>query len=490
MICLLLLGVAFAGVLTVSLAPARLAGRLFVTTTALVLLLAVALVAGFHLHRPGLQEQLNVVWVPAVGSRLHLGIDGVSLPLVVLTALLTLVCAAVLPRDASARPLAALLLLLEVGMLGTFLAADLLVFFVSFETVLVPMYFIIRFWGGPDRDRAATTFLLYTLLGSVAMLLGLLAIATGSGTLDMVRLAAEHGRGIPPGIQLVAFLALLVGFGVKAPLWPLHSWLPSAHTEAPTAGSVLLAGVLLKMGTYGLVRIAVGELPQAAHTFAPVLGGLAVVGICYAAFACLAQTDVKRLIAYSSVGHMGFVLLGIATLTPVGINGALFANVAHGLITGMLFLLAGAIKDRYHTADLREIGGGLLAKAPYLGGVLVFASVASLGLPGLAGFWGEFLALLGAFHPAAGLPRPLFLGLMAAAGVGLVLTTGYFLRLIRSVAHGVVPPSWRTVVFSDVGGGELAAWTPLVVLIVVFGLDPGLLLRITDPAVHLLLGGR
>ena len=234
----------------------------------------------------------------------------------------------------------------------------------------------------------------------------------------------------------MAFLAVGLGLAVKAPMWPLHTWLPAAHTEAPTVGSVLLAGVLLKMGTYGFARIAIPVLPEGAAALAPWLGAFAVVGIVYGSLACLAQRDLKRMIAYSSVGHMGFVLLGLATLTPVGINAALFGNVAHGLITGLLFFIAGAIKERYGTADMSSLGGGMLTRLPYLGSLLTFACVASLGLPGLAGFWGEMLALLGAFQPASSLSRPLFLTFMVIGGVGTVLTAAYFLLMLSRVTHG------------------------------------------------------
>ncbi|MFC7590510.1 NuoM family protein [Nonomuraea antimicrobica] len=280
-------------------------------------------------------------------------------------------------------------LVLEVGMIGTFLALDLLLFFVFFEIVLIPMYFLIGIWGGDGRRAASIKFILYTLLGSVVMLLGLLLVWAQTGTLDIEALSVSHGAGMSRSVQILAFVAIGIGLAVKTPMWPLHTWLPDAHTEAPTVGSVLLAGVLLKMGTYGFARIAIPVLPEGAAAVAPWLGAFAVVGIVYGALACLAQRDLKRMIAYSSVGHMGFVLLGFATLTPVGINGALFANVAHGLITGLLFFLAGAIKDRYHTADMPTLGGGMLATLPRLGSVMTFAAVASLGLPGLAGFWGR-----------------------------------------------------------------------------------------------------
>ncbi|MCK2214752.1 NADH-quinone oxidoreductase subunit M [Actinomadura sp. ATCC 31491] len=503
------------------------------------LALAALLVVTFDHRRPaGPQFEVDVPWIPGLGLRFHLGIDGISLPLVALTALLTFLCFVYLSWGSAratgqflrARPRALVftLLVLEVGMIGTFLALDLLLFFVFFEIVLVPMYFLIGVWGGEGRRAASVKFLLYTLLGSVVMLLGLLLVWAQTGTLDIEALAAAHGSGMARSVQVVAFVAIGVGLAVKTPMWPLHTWLPDAHTEAPTAGSVLLAGVLLKMGTYGFARIAIPVLPEGAVAVAPWLGAFAVVGIVYGALACLAQRDLKRMIAYSSVGHMGFVLLGFATLTPTGINGALFANVAHGLITGLLFFLAGAVRERYRTVDMTVLGGGLLATLPRLGSVLTFASIASLGLPGLAGFWGEMLALLGAFRPADGLPRGLFLTYMVIGGLGAVLTAAYFLVMLSRVTHGrpaaaeetpsgsvddrlvgetpderpVVPlgtevapgAAGRTAILEpvlrtdDIRPYELLAWTPLVALILLFGLWPGLLLSLTTPAVQALLG--
>jgi NADH-quinone oxidoreductase subunit M len=508
------------------------------------LALAVALVATFDHGQAGRpQATVDLPWVPGLDLRFHLGVDGISLPLIALTALLTFLCFAYLswgdarrpgqllhPGPGGARPRALVftLLVLEVGMIGTFLALDLLLFFVFFEIVLVPMYFLIAIWGGEGRRGAAVKFILYTLLGSVVMLLGLLLIWAQTGTLDIVALGQAHGAGMSRAVQVLAFVAVGLGLAVKTPMWPLHTWLPDAHTQAPTVGSVLLAGVLLKMGTYGFARIAIPILPEGAVVVAPWLGAFAVVGIIYGSLACLAQRDLKRMIAYSSVGHMGFVLLGFATLTTVGINGALFANVAHGLITGLLFFLAGAIKDRHHTADIPSLGGGLLARLPHLGAVLTFASIASLGLPGLAGFWGEMLALLGAFQPADVLPRALFLTFMAIGGLGAVLTAAYFLVMLSRVTHGVpsVPlpvsaatgpddhpaarlsadvAAWETPderpvdpmgqerlaarpEALDIQRYELVAWVPLIVLILLFGLWPKLLLSLTTPAVQTLLG--
>ncbi|WP_083958002.1 complex I subunit 4 family protein [Herbidospora mongoliensis] len=433
-----------------------------------------------------IQGNVDFAWIPGLGVRFHLGIDGISLPLVVLTALLTLLCFVYLAghEPERAREFVFALLLLELGMLGTFLSLDLLLFFVFFEVVLIPMYFVIAIWGGPGRRAAAYKFILYTLLGSAVLLVGLLFVWAQTGTLDMVRLAAEHPMS--RSAQILAFVAIGLGLAVKTPMWPLHTWLPDAHTEAPTVGSVLLAGVLLKMGTYGFARVAIPILPEGAAAVAPWLGALAVVGIVYGALACLAQRDLKRLIAYSSVGHMGFVLLGFATLTPVGINAALYGNVAHGLITGLLFFLVGALKERHGTADLDQLGSGLLGRLPYVGSLLTFACVASLGLPGLAGFWGEMLALQGAYEPAAGLPRPLFLTFMVIGGLGAVLTAAYFLVMLSKVTHG--PWGGPGPGLKDATRVELTAWVPLVVLILVFGLWPSALLGLTTPAVQSLLG--
>ncbi|HEY0451381.1 NADH-quinone oxidoreductase subunit M [Actinophytocola sp.] len=487
MITLLLVAVPLAGCLVVLLAPVRLATVLGVVVTAATLAVAVGMAVMFDYGRTGMRLSLDVAWIRPIDLRFHLGVDGVSLPLVVLTALLCLLCAiyTARPQGQADRPraLVALLLLTEVGMLGTFVALDLLLFFVFFEIVLVPMYAVIAGWGtGPGRTAAARQFILYTLLGSGVLLVGLLVIYVQTSTLDMVALAARGGAGLGHAVQVIAFVLVAGGLAVKVPMWPLHTWLPDAHTEAPTVGSVLLAGVLLKMGTYGMIRIAVPVLPEGAAACAPLLGAFGVIGIVYAALACLGQRDLKRLIAFSSVGHMGFVLLGIATLTPVGINAALFGNIAHGLITGLLFFVAGGIAQRY--GGTAHLGGGLLAGAPRLGALLVVASVASLGLPGLAGFWGEMLAMLSAFQPDARLDRGLYLGFLGVAGIGAVLTAAYFLVMLRRVAQG--PAGGAPV--PDVTGREWVVWTPLLVLVIVAGLWARPVLGVTDGAVRALLG--
>ncbi|WP_053624343.1 NADH-quinone oxidoreductase subunit M [Streptomyces sp. NRRL F-2295] len=533
-----------------------------VTVTGAVLIAAIVLAVGFdHDHPATMQATTDISWIPALDVRIHLGIDGISLPLLVLTALLTFLCALYSyfkpPAGPSPKAFVALVLVLESGTLATFAVLDLLLFFLAFEMVLIPMYFLINRWGGDQRQAAAWKFILYTLLGSVVMLLGLLLVGLKSGTFDMVALATDNGRGLTTSVQVIAVLAIGLGLAVKTPMWPLHSWLPDAHTAAPTVGSVLLAGVLLKMGTYGFVRILLPAAPDGMRTFAPYLAAFAVVGIVYGSLACLAlartgaKGDLKRLIAYSSVGHMGFVLLGIATMTPTGVNGALFANIAHGLITGLLFFLVGAVKDRYGTADLDTLAGAtgaaLYGRAPRLGALLAFAAVASLGLPGLAGFWGEMLTLFGAYSPAEGLSRPAFRTFMAIGAFGTLLTAAYMLIVVRRVCMGEHTLPARTTPattpapsaasapdapqapaapgppqtpattlapaasptpgtlqapttpgtlqappapqFADVQPYEAAAWTPLVALTVLAGLWPAVLLGLTDPAVQKLLSG-
>jgi NADH-quinone oxidoreductase subunit M len=334
------------------------------------------------------------------------------------------------------------------------------------------MYAVIAGWGGDQRRAAARKFVLYTLFGSVLLLLGVMTVVVAAGTGNMLVLTATHP--LSHTTEYVAFALFAVAFAVKAPLWPLHTWLPDAHTQAPTVGSVILAGVLLKMGTYGLIRIGVGITPEGAHWAAPALGILAAAAIIIGSLVCLRQTELKRLIAYSSVGHMGFVLLGIATLTVTGLQAALLGNVAHGLITGLLFFLAGAIKDRAHTGELADLGG-LRESAPRLAGLLGFAAIASLGLPGLAGFWGEAFAVVAAVRRGG----PLWLTLAALAAVGGALTAAYFLRLLRRLTHGVPSDAVRGVP-ATITGVEWLAWAPLVILTLAVGVAPALVLAATS----------
>jgi NADH-quinone oxidoreductase subunit M len=465
--------------------------------TGAALVLAVAIAIGFNYHNPTLQFVLNVRWIPAIGARYHVGIDGISLPLYVLTFLLSFLCAIYtlryVPDPGRTKAFLALMLLLETGMAGTFIAFDLILFFVFWEMVLVPMYFLIGIWGSSNKEYASIKFFLYTLLGSIFMLLGFLAMyfsgptVDGVHTFDMVAIQAfGAGGGFSHSFQLIVFGAVALGFAVKVPMWPFHTWLPDAHTEAPTIGSVLLAGVMLKMGTYGFIRIALPFLPYGAQKYAPWIGLLAVIGIVYASLACLAQKDLKRLIAFSSVGHMGFVMLGIATLTTIGIQAAIFGMVAHGIITGMLFFCVGSIYDRYHTRQISEIGGGLLQGMPRLGGIFAFVAIASLGLPALAGFWGEVMALLASFQPAAGLSVGLFRTYMVLGGIGTVLTAGYFLWMLQRVNMGVMPEKWREKGLVDVLPVEWVSWLPLLALTLTLGLFPRIIFQVTDAAVRAL----
>jgi NADH-quinone oxidoreductase subunit M len=441
-----------------------------------------------------LQLELDLNWIPQIDARYHIGVDGMSLPLFILSLLVSALCMIYswwhIPEPGKTKAFMALVLLLETGMNGTFMALDLILFFVFFELVLVPMYFMIGIWGGPRREYAAVKFFLYTLFGSIFMLLGFLALYFTSDprTFDMVELTRQGFGDTPALFQNLVFLGLFLGFAIKVPMWPFHTWLPDAHTEAPTVGSVLLAAILLKMGTYGFIRIAIPILPEAAVTYAPIIGILAVIGIIYGALCCFAQTDLKRMIAFSSVGHMGFVMLGIATLTDIGINGAIFGMVAHGLITGMLFFLAGSIHERYHTREISSLGG-LLHQIPRFGSVLTFTAIASLGLPALAGFWGEMLALLGAYNPHPALNVTLFRILMIGGGIGTVLTAGYFLWMLQRVNLGEVPERFSSGhgVF-DVVRLEWFAWAPLLLLIIAAGLYPKLVLDVTDGAVQALIG--
>lgn len=480
-------------------------------------------------------RSVDVVWLEALDLHWRLGIDGISGPLVLMSTLIFALGLLSLLRHAPAAAeggpsrrasLAALLLLIEAGVLGSFLALDMVLFFVFFEVALIPMWFVISSWGDAHdavaRRRAATRFLVFTVIGSALMLVGFLLVGAEFGSFDIVEVTASYSPSGPTA--LAASLLVALGLAVKTPLWPLHIWLPDAHSKAPTVGSVLLAAVLLKLGTYGFLRFWM-PVTSPDWLLVPVVAALAVVGIVYAALACLAQTDLKRLIAYSSVGHMGFVVLGAATFTVGGVQAAVFASVAHGLITGLLFFLAGAIKDRYGTTDLAELRG-LYGRLPRLGGVFAFAAMASLGLPGLAGFWGEMLAIRAAVDQHAALPEVTYRWLAFIAALGVILTSAYFLALMRSmlqtgvtaggapglevdaplrVAAGVgagaalTPTSDAGAAHAtgaagapavrDVDGIEWATWSPLVVLTVLLGVVPGLLLTPVADAAVALLGG-
>jgi NADH-quinone oxidoreductase subunit M len=461
--------------------------------TAATAVVGLALLFGFDYDDAGrLQYEVNNSWINVINSRYHIGIDGISLPLLLLSMVITVLCVVYswdhFPEPHNPKAFLILMLVLETGMNGTFAAQDLILFFVFFELVLLPMYFMIGVWGGPNRQYAAIKFFLYTLFGSALMILSFLALFfKGGQTFDIPQLI-ESASSIPHGTQLLIFGGLFMGFAIKVPMFPFHTWLPDAHTEAPTVGSVILAAVLLKLGTYGFIRIAIPILPDAAQSWAPWIGLLAVIGIIYGALGCLAQRDMKRLIAFSSVAHMGFVMLGIATLTSFGINAAVFGMVAHGLITGMLFFIAGSIQERFHTRELSRLGG-LLLQAPRLGWILGFCAFASLGLPGLAGFWGEFPAILSAYQPADGLSEATFRAYMAVAAIGTVFAAGYLLWMLQRVAFGTVRTEFENAHIHDVHVPEYIAWAPLLVGILLFGVFPHLLFDLTDAAVGVVTSG-
>ena len=435
-------------------------------------------------------------WISVIKSSYYIGVDGISLPLYFLSMVITVLVMIYswdhVPSPGNPKAFFILMLVLQTGMAGTFIARDLILFFVFFELVLLPMYFMIGVWGGENRQYASLKFFLYTMFGSALMLVAFLALffKTGAESFSIPYLV-ENGGAIAKNIQVWIFAGMFVGFAVKVPMFPFHTWLPDAHTQAPTQGSVILAAILLKLGTYGFVRIAIPILPEAAKEWAPWIGLLSVIGIIYGALGCLAQTDMKRLIAFSSVAHMGFVMLGISTLTPFGLNAAMFGMVAHGLITGMLFFVAGSVKERYHTLEIKRLSG-MLKQVPRLGWILGFCAMASLGLPGLAGFWGEFPAILSAYQPAKGLPVETFRTYMVVAALGTVLAAGYLLWLYQRTAFGeptaeFAPGHGHDEDIHDVNSFEWIAWTPLLVAIVVFGVYPQLMFKVLDPAVNVTL---
>ena len=475
-----------------------------------------------------LQFFVDKEWISVIKSNYTIGLDGISLPLYILSMAVTFLVVVYtwenMPDAGNPKSFLMLMLVLQVGMAGTFIAQDLILFFVFFELVLLPMYFMIGVWGGEDRQYASLKFFLYTMFGSALMLVAFLALffQTGAESFSFAHLIEASGS-VDRHVQVLIFAGMFIGFAVKVPMFPFHTWLPDAHTQAPTQGSVILAAILLKLGTYGFVRIALPMLPQGAQAWAPAIGILAVVGIIYGALGCLAQTDMKRLIAFSSVAHMGFVMLGISTLTTTGINAAMFGMVAHGLITGMLFFVAGSIKHRYHTLEIKRLSG-MLIQMPKMGWILGFCAMASLGLPGLAGFWGEFPAILSAYQPGFGLSQNLFRTLMVIAALGTVLAAGYLLWLYQRTAfgtpseefaghgheshgqdphgqdphgqdpHGHVAQSLSAAAneqdehaIHDVSKIEWISWTPFLVAILVFGAYPQLMFKIMDPAVTLLV---
>jgi len=417
---------------------------------------------------PNLQMVINIPWINVADWTISylMGIDGISILLVLLTTLLTPL--AILSTwkaiEERVKEFMIFFLLLEVGMVGVFLAQDLFLFYIFWEFTLVPMYFLIGIWGGPDRVYAAIKFFLYTMAGSILMLLAILWLGIYQGSFSMPVLTAMNN--IPPDLQIWLFLAFAAAFAIKVPMWPLHSWLPDAHVEAPTAGSVILAGVLLKMGTYGFVRFNIPLFPEASIKLAPWVALFAVIGIIYGAMVSYAQKDVKKLVAYSSVSHLGFVMLGLFALNAQGIAGGILQMVNHGISTGALFLLVGMIYERRHTREMSKFGGLWLVMPIYAVFMLIVA-LSSMGLPGLNGFVGEFAILLGAFGSEA-LGTALF---AAVAAIGVILAAIYLLSMFQKMFLGPLDKE-ENKVLKDINVREILILVPLLILIFWIGLYP------------------
>ncbi len=420
-------------------------------------------------------------WFPAIGLTYHLGVDGISLWLVLLTTFIMPIAVAFSNRFVTDRlgQHLALMLLMESAMIGVFLALDLVLFYVFFEFTLIPMYFLIGQWGSENREYAAIKFVMYTLLGSALMLVAIVAVYWQVGSFDILVIAESLPGMASTTFQTLGFLAFALAFAVKIPLFPFHTWLPDAHVQAPTSGSIILAGILLKMGTYGLLRLALPFYPDAARQFLPLMVLLALIGIIYGALVALKQQDVKSLVAYSSVAHMGFIVLGLFVFNQQGASGAVLQMVNHGLSTGALFLMVGLLYERRHTRQFSDFGG-LWKSVPVYCGLFLVVAMSSAGLPGLNGFIGEFTILVGAWKF-----NPLY---AVVASVGVVLAAWYLLTAFRKLAQGeIVHQENRAGVLADLNRYELMMILPLVVMFFVIGFFPNLLLDTIVPSVNLWL---
>ena len=449
--------------------------------------ISIAVLAQFNPANPDLQLVIDLPWITVASWNIsyQMGVDGLSILLLLLTTFLTplSILSTWSAIEDRVKDFMLFFLLLELGMIGVFLAQDLFLFYVFWEFTLVPMYFLIGIWGGPRRMYAAIKFFLYTMAGSTLMLLAILWLGITQGTFSVPDLV--NMGGIPGNVQFWLFLAFAAAFAIKVPMWPLHSWLPDAHVEAPTAGSVILAGVLLKMGTYGFLRFNIPLFPQAAIRLAPWMAGLAVIGILYGAAVSFAQQDAKKLVAYSSVSHLGFVMLGLFSLNPQGIQGGILQMVNHGVSTGALFLLVGMIYERRHTRDM-DAFGGLWKVMPIYGALTLIVTLSSMGLPGLNGFVGEFTILLGAWGAGAAggsLHSYLF---AAFAAIGVILAAVYLLFMFQKLFLGPVDKEENRIL-KDLNWREIATVVPLLVLIFWIGLYPKPFFTLMAPAVDKLV---
>ena len=447
-------------------------------TSGVTFLISLLLWARFDATKAGFQFEEKMDWVPALGIGYHMGIDGISLFFVLLATLLTPICILASWESVHVRVKEYMVafLVLETFMVGMFCALDLALFYVFFEGVLIPMFLIIGVWGGPRRVYAAFKFFLYTLLGSVLMLLAIIAIYWQLGTTDLI--VAMERLQLPFIWQCYLWLAFFASFAVKVPMWPVHTWLPDAHVEAPTAGSVILAGVLLKMGGYGFLRLSIPLLPEATQYFAPLIFGLSIVAVIYTSLVALVQEDMKKLIAYSSVAHMGFVTIGAFVLNVQGVHGSLFQMLSHGIVSAALFLCVGVVYDRMHTREIAAYGG-LVHRMPRYAFTFLFFTLASVGLPGLSGFVGEFLVLLGAFKANT--------WVATLAATGLILGAAYALWLYRKVVFGeLTKDSLKGIL--DMNRREIAVFLPLVLLSLWMGVYPGSFLDPMAASVDKLVG--
>jgi NADH-quinone oxidoreductase subunit M len=476
----LLVGLPAVGAVLVALVPREsesLQKRLGIVVSSAVFFLSLLLVRGFD-PIPQMQFVERHAWIPAYGISYHLGVDGLSLWLIILTTFLTPLCligswASIHDR---VREFVVFMLLLEAGMIGVFVALDLFLFYIFWEAMLIPMYFLIGIWGHERRIYAAVKFFLYTMAGSVLMLVAFLVLyrVNGRNTFDIEALAATP---VDPSAQTLLFLACAVAFAIKVPMWPFHTWLPDAHVEAPTAGSVILAGVLLKMGGYGFLRLAIPLFPDAALRFAPWIGWLAVVGIVYGALVSLVQPDMKKLVAYSSVSHLGFVMLGIASFTTTGLVGSVYQMLNHGISTGALFFMVGMLYDRRHTRAISEFSG-LKTVMPWFSALFLLVCLSSIAVPGLNGFVGEFLILLGSW--------PFDRSMVAVASLGVILSSAYILWMVKRVLYGEVTNE-KNRAMPDLTAREAVVIVPLCLLAIVMGVASPVFTRKIEPSMDNLI---